>query len=160
LIDPMYLIVGIDPGKTTGIACLDLNGKLVLAKHMQFAGAEWITSTISKAGTPVIIASDKRNASETVRKINATFSSRLFCPGRELKIKEKRAAAKGATIKDPHERDAYVAAISAYRAYANKFKQIEHMALERMSDAERVKAKVVGKYSISEAIENRKANRR
>ncbi len=156
----MYLIVGVDPGKTTGIACLDLNGRLVLTEHMRSAGQEWITSTINRAGTPVIIASDRRSASATVRKINAAFNSRLFCPERELKIQEKRGAAKSAMIKDPHERDAYVAAISAYRAYANKFKQIEHIALESNGDAEAIKAKVVGKYSISEAMENRKANRR
>ncbi len=156
----MYLIVGIDPGKTTGIACLDLKGRLVLTNHKQFAGLDWITGTINCAGTPVIVASDKREASETVRKINAAFNSRLFCPERELRIHEKRAAAKAALIKDPHERDAYVAAISAYNAYANKFKQIEHIALEGRGDPEAIKAKVVEKYSINEAMGNRKANRR
>jgi predicted RNase H-like nuclease (RuvC/YqgF family) len=157
----MHLIVGIDPGKTVGIACLDLNGRLVLASHMPNAGMGWITNTINSTGTPSIIASDKPNASSLVRKINAYFNSRLFSPDREFKIEEKRAAARRIGIKNPHERDAYVAAISAYHAFENKFKQIERKAAsERYADAEAIKAKVIAKYSISEAVEDRKANRK
>lgn len=157
----MYLIAGIDPGKTSGIACLDLNGKLILKDHKVFGGLEWFISTLNGIGTPVIIASDKPDASDMVRKVNTAFNSKLFCPDREFKIDEKRTTAKSIGIKDPHERDAYIAAISAYRAYANKFKQIEHIAFEnKYKDVEEIKAKVIGKYSIKEAIENRKANRK
>lgn len=82
----MYLIVGIDPGKTTGIACIDLNGKLVISNHMEFGGLDWITELISNAGTPIIIASDRKKAGATLRKINASFNSRLFLPSKELSI--------------------------------------------------------------------------
>ncbi len=157
----MYLIAGIDPGKTCGIACLSLNGNLVYKDHKTFGGVDWLVSALSRTGTPVIIASDKPDASEIVRKVNTAFNSRLFCPERDFRIEEKRAAAKGIGIKDPHERDAYIAAISAYNAYANKFKQAEHIANEsRYQNIEEIKAKVIGKYSIREAIENRKANRK
>lgn len=157
----MYLIAGIDPGKRCGIACLDLNGNLIFKDHKTFAGIDWLASTINKIGTPVIVASDKPDASEVVKKVNTVFNSKLFCPDREFKIDEKRAAAKSLGIKNPHERDAYIAAISAYRAYANKFKQIEHMVMEsEYRNIDEIKAKVVAKHSIREAIENRKANRR
>jgi predicted RNase H-like nuclease (RuvC/YqgF family) len=54
-----------------------------------------------------------------------------------------------------------VAAISAYRAYSNKFNQIEHIAQRNMyENIDEIKAKVVGRYSISEAIGNKKANRK
>jgi uncharacterized protein len=120
-----------------------------------------MTDTINRVGTPVIIASDKPDPSPIVRKVNAAFNSRLYCPDRELKVDEKRGAARGVGIKDPHERDAYIAAISAYRAHSNKFKQIEHIALENSySNIEEIKAKVVARYSIREAVENRKANRK
>ncbi len=157
----MYIIAGIDPGKTCGIACLSLNGNLLFKDHKTFGGADWIINTLNSIGTPVIIASDKPNASEIVRKINTAFNSRLFCPEREFKIEEKRTVAKSLGIKDQHERDAYTAAISAYNAYANKFKQIEHIATEmKYQDIDQLKAKVIGRYSIREAIENRKANRK
>ena len=91
----MYLIVGIDPGKTCGIACIDLNGKLVFRDHKMFGGVDWFVSSVNKIGTPVIVASDKPKASAMVRKINSAFNAKLFCPDREFKIEEKRIAAKG-----------------------------------------------------------------
>lgn len=157
----MYLIVGIDPGKTSGIACIDLNGRLVYRDHKVFGGMDWFIKTLNKAGTPIIIASDKPEASQMVKKINTAFNSKLFCPERELRMEEKRTLAKSLGIKDPHERDAYVAAISAYRAYANKFKQAEHLASQKEgADIEEIKAKVVRRYSISEALGNKKASRK
>lgn len=157
----MYLIAGIDPGKTCGIACLDLNGKLIYRNHKTFGGQDWLVEMLNRVGTPVIIASDKPIASELVRKINSAFSSRLFCPQREFRIGEKRMAAKNLGIKNPHERDAYIAAISAYHSYENKFKQIEHIALEKKyGNVDEIKAMVVEKRSINEALEGRKANRK
>jgi len=157
----MYIIVGIDPGKTSAIAAIDLNGKLLHSAHKTFAGVDWLTKEIRSVGIPVIIAGDNLEVSQVVRKINATFSARLFCPSRELPIGEKREIAKISCIKNPHERDAYAAAVKAYRNYTNKFKQAEHIANGMgHEDIDRIKAKVVDRYSISEAIENRKANRR
>ena len=96
-----------------------------------------------------------------LKRVNTVFNSRLFCPDREFKIAEKRTAAKTIGIKDPHERDAYTAAISAYHAYANKFNQIEHIAQQSMqNNIDEIKAKVIRRHSIREAIENRKANRK
>lgn len=157
----MYLIAGVDPGKTTGIACVDLNGRLIFKDHATSAGIGWVADTINRIGTPVIIASDKPDASPIVRRVNAAFNSRLYCPEREFRLEEKRDTARGVGIKDPHERDAYIAAIAAYRAYSNKFKQIEHIASENgYSNLEEIKAKVIARYSIREAVENRKANRK
>lgn len=157
----MYTIVGIDPGKTAGIVAIDLNGKLLAKTHRRFAGNDWLVRTIRELGTPVIIASDKPNASMVVKKINATFNSKLFLPNKELKIEEKREIAEAMNIRDPHERDAYVAAVKAFRAYANKFKQAEHIAVNnKLSNIDEIKAKVVEKYSINEAITNRRANRK
>jgi uncharacterized protein len=157
----MYIIAGIDPGKTCGIACVDLKGNLVFRAHKAYGGPDWLIGTLNGIGTPVVIASDKPVASGIVRKVNTAFNSKLFSPDREFRIEEKRMAAKALGIKNPHERDAYIAAISAYNAYANKFKQIEHIASGRKyNDVEEIKAKVISKYSIREALENRKANRR
>ena len=157
----VHLIVGIDPGKTCGIACLDLDGKLVLKGHMLFGGESWIIETVVKAGTPVIVASDKADPSALVRKINTAFSSRLYCPERELKMSEKRIAARRMGIKNPHERDAYIAAISAFNSFSNKFKQAEHIAREVMrDDIDEIKARLVGKSSIYEAMNGMRSNRK
>jgi predicted RNase H-like nuclease (RuvC/YqgF family) len=153
-----YVIAGIDPGKTVGIACIDLRGNIVLLEHMAFAGEEWIIQRISSIGTPVLIASDKPTHSFMIDKTNAAFNSTLFYPQRVLRTQEKRELAKATRIKNVHERDAYVAAIKAFNAYKSKFMQIESSVDPRSIDA--VKAKVIKKYSIKEAVENRKAGRR
>ncbi|MGC8652360.1 MAG: DUF460 domain-containing protein [Candidatus Micrarchaeia archaeon] len=152
-----YVIVGIDPGKTVGIACIDLNGRLVLFDHIPFASEEWIVRRINSIGTPVLIASDKPTHSTLIDKTNAAFNSTLFYPRRILRASEKRALAKSSSIKNVHERDAYVAAIKAFNAYKSKFMQINSSVAAEQSDE--VKAKVIKKYSISEAVKNRKARR-
>lgn len=161
MIDRMHLIVGIDPGKTCGLACLDMNGRLVFSTHKTFASTDWIVSEISRIGIPSIIAGDKPNGSDAIRKINAAFNARLFTPCRELTIDEKRELGKAFRIKDPHERDALAAALKAYNSYSNKFNQIERIASNgSIDDIDALKAKIVSKYSINEAISNKKANRK
>jgi predicted RNase H-like nuclease (RuvC/YqgF family) len=126
-----------------------------------FGGMDWLTSTINGIGTPVIVAGDKPEPSAIIKKINTVFNAKLFSPERDFKIEEKRIAARQIGIKDVHERDAYVAAISAYNSYANKFKQIEHIANEKdYKNIEEIKAKVVSKYSINEALGNKKSGRK
>ncbi|MGC8647849.1 MAG: DUF460 domain-containing protein [Candidatus Micrarchaeia archaeon] len=156
--DKIYIIVGIDPGKTVGIACIDLEGRVLLLSHKYFASEEWIIWQINQVGTPVIIASDKPEHSSLVDKTNAAFNSRLFYPQRVLRAYEKRELSKGLNIKNVHERDAYVAAKKAFNTYKSKFMQIDSSVEAQRRDE--IKAKVIKKFSISEALENKKAGRR
>ena len=85
----------------------------------------------------------------------------LYAPRKSIPLSEKKIAAKENNIKNPHERDAYVAAIGAYNTYANKLKQAERAARERnVDDIDALKSKVIHRYSMDEAVRNRKANRR
>ena len=75
-----------------------------------------------------------------------------------LRTYEKRELSKGLNIKNVHERDAYVAARKAFNAYKSKFMQIDSSV--EAQRREEIKAKVIKKFSISEALENKKAGRR
>ncbi|MEM0149467.1 MAG: DUF460 domain-containing protein [Candidatus Micrarchaeaceae archaeon] len=155
------MIVGIDPGKTIAIACLSLDGHMLGCTHKKFADEGWVVSTIEKLGTPSIIATDKKRVGEEVRKINAIFNSRLFTPDKDLTVEEKRLLAKNARPYNQHELDAYAAAMKAYNYYSSKLKQAEHKTRAAgAGSTDAIKAKVIAKYSISEALENRKSNRR
>ncbi len=158
----MHIIVGIDTGKTSAIACLDLNGRLVHSAHMADAGVSRLVSAIQAVGVPDVIATDKPESTGLViRKVNAAFNSVLYAPRKSIPLSEKKIAAKENNIKNPHERDAYVAAIGAYNTYANKLKQAERAARERnVDDIDALKSKVIHRYSMDEAVRNRKANRR
>ncbi len=155
-----HLIVGIDPGKTAAIACLSLEGRLIRSAHMTAGGVPWILESIRAVGTPSIIATDRKMPGDTVRKINAAFNARLYTPQNDISIMEKRAFARRAGIKDAHERDAYAAAMKAYHAHANKLNQAGHISRDRqVENVDRIKAKIIQRYSISEAILGKKANR-
>lgn len=156
----VHIIVGVDTGKTVAISCLGLDGRIVYSAHMKSGGEAWIISSIRKVGVPSVIASDKKTRGEMIRRINSVFNSVLFMPKDNIMLEEKRQAAHERLIKDQHERDAYVAAIKAYNYYANKLKQAKHKAEEKKAeDIDEVLAKVIKKYSISEAIENKNPGR-
>lgn len=157
----MHIIVGIDTGKTSAIACLSLDGKLLYSAHVRQADESWFISTIYSVGTPVIIASDKTEPTNNViRKINANFNAIIFYPEKIITQKEKKQLARVAGLKDQHERDAYSAALKAYNVHSNKLRQAERIANSmHISNTDAIKAKVIKRYSVNEAIENRIAHR-
>jgi predicted RNase H-like nuclease (RuvC/YqgF family) len=151
----------VDPGKTWGVAMLDLEGRLVWASHGSGGSSEDMIGLINSVGRPIIIAGDRKQSSELVRKVNASFNSVLFEPKKDLSVDMKRSLAKDAKISNPHERDAYAAAAYAFKSYVAKFTHAEHLAKRRNADnIDEIKAKVVLKHSVDEAITGRKANRR
>ncbi len=156
----MHLIVGLDTGKTSAFVCLNLDGHMVQAGHKTFAGVEWLIDAIGRTGVPSIIACDKE-PNEVARKVCAAFNAKLFYPQKMISIEEKRNLAKPHGIKNQHERDAYSAAIKAYNAHANKLNQAEHVARAmNANDIDAIKAKIIEKYSMDEALSNKAANRR
>ncbi len=156
----MHIIAGVDTGKTVAVACIDLEGRLLHSAHMKNGGEQWIISSIRSTGVPSVIASDKSTKGGMVRKISSAFNAVLFMPKENIPVVEKRQFAYMESLKDPHERDAYVAAIKAYNYYVNKLKQAKHKAEERnIKDIDTILAKVIMKYSINEALENKSQNR-
>jgi uncharacterized protein len=155
----MHLIVGIDTGKTVAYACLDLDGKLVRTSHASSLGQDWLIDSIGRIGIPSIIACD-RQPNDIVRKICSAFNAKLYYPNKEMGIDEKREMARPFGISNPHERDACAAAVKAYKAYTNKLRQAEHIArAQKVREIDKIKAKVIERYSIEEAITGKEANR-
>ena len=155
-----YLIVGIDPGKTVGVVCLDLKGSVVSSAHYSDESLESIIGRISRVGTPIIVAGDRAKPSAFVRRINASFRARIFSPKKELSTISKREIGRAVSIPNVHERDAYSAAIAAYHTYYNKFRHIERIKKADASrDVDRIKREVVLKRSVYEALTSKKANR-
>ncbi|MGC8710683.1 MAG: DUF460 domain-containing protein [Candidatus Micrarchaeia archaeon] len=155
-----YLIIGIDPGKTAAIACIDLKGGIVCLASERLAGYKWFVETIKKHGVPVLVAFDKKSPDSLVRKISATFGAAIYVPKGDMAVAKKKKVSADSSISNLHERDALASALSAYYAYANKFNQAERLAREKgYSEIEYIKAMVVKKYSIDEALRGKKANR-
>ncbi|MEM3827236.1 MAG: DUF460 domain-containing protein [Candidatus Micrarchaeaceae archaeon] len=157
----MHIIVGIDPGDTVGISCIGLNGDLLYSIHGSGKGFSWIVKVIISVGTPSIIATDKHKIGALVKKIGAAFNTNLFSPDSDIGLEEKKALARKAGIKNPHERDAFAAAMCAFNEYRNKLRQAERVALSKnYSNIDEIKSKVLDKFSIDEALHNKPSHRR
>jgi predicted RNase H-like nuclease (RuvC/YqgF family) len=113
------VIVGIDPGATTGVAVLDLDGNLLLLKSKKNLLHSEISRMIYDCGIPIIMASDKNPLPRTVERISASFPSKLSWPTEVLSRLEKlEMTRKFAEDEKPwsnmHERDALAAAVFAH----------------------------------------------
>ena len=113
------MIVGIDPGITTGLAVIDLEGNLLLtASKKNFRHSE-ISKSIYEFGIPVLMASDKFPLPKTVERISASLPSKLSWPRQSLTRREKvemthAYAAEEKPWSNRHERDALAAAVFAH----------------------------------------------
>ena len=124
-----YLIIGVDPGHTIGLAALDLSGRPVRTAHIQQEGFGAALAELESWGTPSLIASDVRPAPELVLKLASAFNAALFVPERPWREDDKRAVAAqmldqfGLIVQNVHERDALAAAVQAWRRHQNLLRQ-------------------------------------
>lgn len=119
-----YVIVGVDPGTTTGLALLDLEGSLVKLHSGRGMSVPDIIELIAEYGRTMVIATDVSPMPGTVEKIRRSFNAIPGEPGESLSAEEKINLAKPFGYSNDHERDALGAAANFYRRYKNKFDQI------------------------------------
>jgi len=146
-----YIIAGIDPGTTTGIAALDLRGELVDLLSARAMSPPDVIEWLAVRGKPLVVATDVFPTPGAVEKVKRSFSAVLYSPGGDISSEEKIALARKYGYKNDHERDALAAAASAYKKYKNKFQQVEKKCPPGL-DPEEVKAMVVRGLSIDQAI--------
>ncbi|MEM2934296.1 MAG: DUF460 domain-containing protein [Methanocellales archaeon] len=146
-----YIIVGIDPGTTTAIAILDLNGDLKSSISSRVFSFADIVEHISANGDPLVIATDVTPTPAAVERIKRVFNAVLYTPPRFISAEEKINLAKRFGYANDHERDAIAAALLAFNSYKSKFAQIEKKAPAPLN-IEELKAMVVRGTSVDSAI--------
>ena len=146
-----YIIVGLDPGTTTGIAALNLHGELVDLVSAREMSSSDVIEWVAARGRPLIVATDVFPTPGAVEKVKRSFSATLYSPGMDVPAEEKIALAREFGYKNDHERDALAAASSSFKKYKNKFVQVDKKVPSEI-DPDEVKALVVKGYSIENAI--------
>jgi len=157
------LIVGIDPGTTTGVAVFDLDGNLLLLKSGKHLGKSDVSRIISDVGDPIIVSSDINPIPKSVERVAASFSARLIEPGESFSRKEKHETARGymklegKVWQNRHQRDALVSAIYAWKQVRQVVERIDSRlrkaGISEKSAADYVKTEVLlKKKSIDSAI--------
>ncbi len=152
----MYLIVGIDAGIKAGYAALDLNGNLVSAGCEKELSEAEMVKIIRNIGIPSIVACDVKKAPSFVSKIAARFNVSLFSPGKDISVDEKKKM--GGDIMDPHMRDAYSAALKAYRQHANRLRQVDKLHTEQ--DKAMLKHLVLQGHALTKMLQGKKQTAR
>jgi len=162
LADKRHLIVGIDPGTTTGIALLGLDGKVCGVYSSRTFTLKDVIHLIIGNGYPLIVATDVSPVPDFVDKVCRLFEAVLHQPTRSLTVEEKREitnsfAEKSSTdllFRNSHEKDAFAAAAKALESYGEKFRWIDRK-LDEMDLAdisEQVKTMVVSGRSLSNSV--------
>ena len=144
-----YIIVGIDPGSTIGIAILGLDGRVI--DVFSFRGgisSSDLVKLISLYGKPLIIATDQEmKSSEIVGLLANTSNCRTYHPMKKVNKKEKYKLVKERVSTkrlNSHEVDALFAAIKAYNSIRNKMLNIKRRCREKNIEiSEEILAKVI-----------------
>ncbi|HWQ96094.1 MAG TPA: DUF460 domain-containing protein [Candidatus Methylomirabilis sp.] len=146
-----YIIVGIDPGTTTAIAVLTLDGELRMLHSSRTISTPEIIEMIAQEGRPLVIASDVFPIPNAVEKIRRAFNAVSSSPFEVLLAEDKIEFAAPYIYSNNHERDAIAAAVSFYRKNKNKFEQIRKRIPPGV-DADEVIAQVVRGKSVEAVI--------
>lgn len=124
------LIVGVDPGTTTGIAMLDFDGNMLTLKSTKIFSRSKIIRMITQCGTATVIATDVVPPPDFVQKLANVLKARLYLPSRVLSVAEKQeivqqyAKEKSIKVANSHQRDALASALKALSHFKNMFEKI------------------------------------
>jgi predicted RNase H-like nuclease (RuvC/YqgF family) len=153
------LIVGVDPGVTTGVALVDLDGRILHVTSIRAADRGSVVELISRYGKPVIVAVDVSEVPDSVRKLATQLGANIYTPPHDLTSIEKRDLierfAGEVKLRDSHERDALAAAYRAYLSLREKLEDVEEKLRDMGAEIEReeVKRWVLEGLSLAEALE-------
>ena len=118
------VIVGIDPGTTTAVAIVSLDGQVLDVISTRTADTAALIEWIIERGRPIIVAADVTPMPETVEKIRRSFDAAPWVPDRNLPVDVKKHRTREVGYENDHERDAIAAAFGAYDAHASQFERI------------------------------------
>ena len=119
-----HVVVGIDPGTTTGVALTDLEGHVLDVLSTRTADTADVIEWIIERGRPVVVAADVTPMPETVEKFRRSFDAAGWAPETDLPIDEKQHRTRENAYDNDHERDAMAAALFAVDAHEARFRRI------------------------------------
>ena len=119
-----HVIVGIDPGTTTAVAVLGLEGEVLDVLSTRTADTAAVVEWIVERGRPLLVAADVTPMPGTVEKIRRSFDAAGWTPDRDLPVDVKKHRTREVGYDNDHERDAIAAAFGAYDAHVDQFERV------------------------------------
>lgn len=152
------IIVGVDPGITTGVSILDSRGRILAVHSRRNAKRNDIIKFITGFGRPLLVATDVNPSPHSVEKIASSLGCRLFTPQKQITVQKKIKTVKDFSkeLKNMHESDALAASLIAWKNYRSLLDKI-FLELKKQNKLElydEVVMKLVNEYSdnISSAL--------
>ena len=148
---PRYLIVGIDPGTTSAVAALDLDGNLLHLESSRQMNMSGVIESLYRVGKPLVVASDVQEMPYSVEKIRRAFSAVAYTPRQDTSVEAKLAVTADYPYANVHERDALSAALDAYLQYRSKFRNL----IKRVPpghDLDEVRARVIRGQALDQVL--------
>jgi hypothetical protein len=119
-----HVLVGIDPGTTTAVAVVGLDGEVLDVLSTRTADTAAVIEWLIERGRPIVVAADVRPMPETVEKIRRSFDAAAWVPERDLPVDTKKHRTRETGYDNDHERDALAAALHAYDDHEDQFERV------------------------------------
>ena len=146
-----FVLVGVDPGTTTAVALVGLDGEVLDVYSSRTVDAAGVTEWIVEHGRPIVVAADVTPMPETVEKLRRSFSAAGWTPDRDLAVDVKQHRTREEAYDNDHERDAMAAALSAFDDHEDQFERIAAKVPPR-EDVGEVTARVVADEESVESV--------
>lgn len=125
------VIVGIDPGTTTGYAILDLDGKVIdkgSSRHIELSG---VIEKVINSGIPVVTGTDVSSVPSFVSDFSIKNGTRLINPKEDLSKEEKKNLVSSNEFENWHEMDALAAAKYAYKSVKHLISRVNRLVKDK-----------------------------
>jgi predicted RNase H-like nuclease (RuvC/YqgF family) len=119
-----HVIVGMDPGTTTAVAVLGLDGEVLDVMSSRTVDDAAVIEWLVERGRPVVVAADVEPMPATVEKLRRSVDAVGWTPAADLPVDEKLHRTRNEATDNDHERDALAAALEAYDAHADRIERV------------------------------------
>ena len=147
-----HVVVGVDPGTTTAVAVLSLDGSVLDVYSSRTDDTAAVTEWIIEHGRPIVVAADVTPMPETVEKLRRSFSAAGWEPQRDLPVDEKKHRTREEGYDNDHERDAMAAALYAFDAHESQFERVASKVPPQHEVGDVVARVVAGEESVESVL--------
>ncbi len=149
-----HVVVGIDPGTTTAVAVVGLDGEVLDVLSTRTADTAAVIEWIIERGRPVVVAADVTPMPETVEKIRRSFDAAGWEPDRDLPVDTKKHRTRTEGWDNDHERDALAAALHAFDDHEDQFERVATKVPPQHEVGEVVARVVAGEESVETVLDD------
>ena len=149
-----HVVVGVDPGTTTAIAVVGLDGEVLDVHSTRTADTAEVIEWIIERGRPIVVAADVTPMPETVEKLRRSFDAAGWTPERDLPVDEKLHRTREKAYDNDHERDALAAALEAYDDHADQFERVATKVPPREEVGPVLARVVTGEESVESVLDD------